>query len=194
MPLDARLLHTAQRAAERAAACQRDADAAKAEYHHAIRRLQLSGATMREIADALNLSHQRVQQIVDARGGGRPWTGRRPHSPDMLVCSFCGTDRRRVTQLIAGPGIYICRRCVEDAREITRGGQPPTRLTGLVAVGHRQSARCGFCGKNRSKVKHLIMMGADRVALPKQAKYGTVSICNKCLDLCNEIIEQPNGS
>src|SRR5262249_790406 len=37
-------------------------------------------------------------------------TGR---GPDAVVCSFCGSDRHRVEQLISGPGATaICNRCV----------------------------------------------------------------------------------
>jgi ATP-dependent protease Clp ATPase subunit len=72
------------------------------------------------------------------------------------MCSFCGTDQRQARKLVAGPGISIGERCVEDAREIAHGVQPATRATRLVAVKKRQSALCGFCGKDRSKVKHLI--------------------------------------
>ncbi|MGH3072312.1 MAG: Clp protease N-terminal domain-containing protein [Gaiellaceae bacterium] len=54
---------------------------AQADLHHAIRRLHAAGGSLREIADELGLSHQRVHQIVGAdasprrRGGhhGRGW-------------------------------------------------------------------------------------------------------------------------
>src|SRR5436309_15944413 len=108
MTLDEDLLAAARDAGVRAADAQRDADVAKAEYHLAIRRLQLSGATMREVASVLNLSHQRVQQIVDANGGGRRWRRAKPSDTETLACSFCGTDQRKVKKLVAGPGVYIC--------------------------------------------------------------------------------------
>ena len=38
---------------------------ARAEYHTAVRRLHLAGGSLREIAEALELSHQRVHQIVE---------------------------------------------------------------------------------------------------------------------------------
>jgi hypothetical protein len=44
---------------------QHDADRAKLDFHHAIRRLHAAGGSMREIAEALDLSHQRVHQIVE---------------------------------------------------------------------------------------------------------------------------------
>ena len=46
---------------------ERRALLARGEYHAAVRRLHLAGGSLREIAQALSLSHQRVQQIRRAR-------------------------------------------------------------------------------------------------------------------------------
>jgi hypothetical protein len=46
-------------------------------YHQSIRRLHAGGASMREIAEALGLSHQRVHQIVNGGGDMTPTTPRR---------------------------------------------------------------------------------------------------------------------
>jgi len=45
------------------------ADRARIDLHHAIRRLHAAGGSLREIAEALGLSHQRVHQIVDTEEG-----------------------------------------------------------------------------------------------------------------------------
>lgn len=37
---------------------------------------------------------------------------------DLLKCSFCGKSQKQVTQLIAGPQIYICDECVSLCNEI----------------------------------------------------------------------------
>jgi ATP-dependent Clp protease ATP-binding subunit ClpX len=37
---------------------------------------------------------------------------------EKLRCSFCGKRREQVTNLIAGPGVYICVECVELCNEI----------------------------------------------------------------------------
>ena len=92
---------------------------------------------------------------------GRRCRRRTPEAPEMLVCSFCGTDQCQANKLVAGPGVYFCHLCVEDAREIAHGGQPATSAARLVAVGGRHATRCGFCGKDRTKVKHLITTEAD---------------------------------
>jgi hypothetical protein len=83
-PLDPSLLESAKDARDRLVDAQHAADEARAEYQYAIRRLHTGGGSMREIAEALGLSHQRVHQIVDAaeatgpRGVALniPWFGR----------------------------------------------------------------------------------------------------------------------
>ncbi len=37
---------------------------------------------------------------------------------DVLQCSFCGAQARKVAKLIAGPGVYICSKCVTLCAEI----------------------------------------------------------------------------
>ena len=51
---------------------------ARVDYHHAIKKLHAAGGSLREIAEALELSHQRVHQIVEGPSGmpGPPF-GRR---------------------------------------------------------------------------------------------------------------------
>ncbi len=63
--LDAAILREAKEARDRLLDLQHEAERARADYHHAVRRLCAGGGSMREIAEALGLSHQRVHQIVD---------------------------------------------------------------------------------------------------------------------------------
>ena len=44
---------------------------ARVDYHHAIKKLHAAGGSLREIAEALELSHQRVHQIVEGPPGPR---------------------------------------------------------------------------------------------------------------------------
>ena len=69
MVLDRDLLARATAAGNELAEAERKALLSRAEYHTAIRRLHLGGGSFREIAQALALSHQRVQQIVNEAGG-----------------------------------------------------------------------------------------------------------------------------
>src|ERR687895_191976 len=87
--MDERLLAAARQAQEELVEADHAAEVARAQFHRAVRRLHLSGASLRELAAALHLSHQRVHQIVETAGGGRRW-GRRGRLPAGLACSFCG--------------------------------------------------------------------------------------------------------
>ena len=71
--MDETLLAEARQAQERVIDAERDADVARAEFHRAVRRLHLHGASLRELASGLGLSHQRVHQIVESAGGSRRW-------------------------------------------------------------------------------------------------------------------------
>jgi ATP-dependent protease Clp ATPase subunit len=51
--------------------------------------------------------------------------------------------------------------------------------------------RCSFCGKEARKVRHLV---ASRLSVPA-GKFGDLSrICDKCLDLCEEILAETASS
>jgi predicted transcriptional regulator len=85
MTLDEQLLTEATGVRERLLDLQYEVDRARVDYQHVIRRLHAAGGSMREIAEELGLSHQRVHQIVDAgpedaRPRGRRFE-RRIHGP-----------------------------------------------------------------------------------------------------------------
>src|SRR5919197_6131866 len=66
MTLDEQLLNEAKDVRGRLLDLQHEVDRARVDYQHVIRRLHAAGGSMREIAEELGLSHQRVHQIVDA--------------------------------------------------------------------------------------------------------------------------------
>jgi ATP-dependent protease Clp ATPase subunit len=82
---------------------------------------------------------------------------------DLLRCSFCGHAQRQVAKLIAGPGVYICDRCVALARS-----WPPAAHPGRS---------CSFCGTWAPGQRRVVARGS-------------ASICEQCLDLCDEIIAE----
>src|SRR5438552_12262204 len=96
---------------------------ARAEYHAIVRRMHLAGASVREIAQALELSHQRVQQMVAGAGGSwwhRVWQSR--NARRNLICTFCRRPDHQVAKLIAGPRVFICDACIALAEQrLTRG-------------------------------------------------------------------------
>jgi hypothetical protein len=162
--LDERLVAKAKAAAAALAEAERRAQLAQAEYHTFVRRAHLAGGSLREIAQALGLSHQRVQQIVQSAGGtwwGRVWRSRNPRRD--MVCTFCGRPPSEVSRLLAGPNVYICEGCVVRAE-----GAIGARATKGVA-------RCSFCGKK----------GAGRQAVTM----ASATICSECLTISRQILD-----
>jgi hypothetical protein len=182
--VDEKLLAAAKQAQEQLVEAEHAAEVAKAEFHRTVRRLHLSGASLRELAAALNLSHQRVHQIVGTAGGGRRW-GRRGRLPPVLACSFCGRPQRKTRKLVAGPDVYICEKCVEMAETVIRSGQATeTALGPLHSVPDNMAQRrCSFCGKRRHQVNGL----ATSVGNPAGKLADDTAICGECLVLCREI-------
>lgn len=167
----ARMLHAVQ-----------EADVARADFEHAIRRLHAAGATFREIGSAFDLSHQRVHQIVD---DGSPRRRRRDRAKAVgrpPLCSFCGRDQTTAKKLVAGPGVCICERCA--ALAVQAGTTRESAADGgirLTVLPTGASATCRFCRKDGSLVAYLAARGEAR-------------ICSECLVLCQEIIAEELGS
>jgi ClpX C4-type zinc finger protein len=178
MPLDPGLLNQAKAAEGNLIDAEQAADVARAEFHGSVRRLQLAGGSLREIAEALGLSHQRVHQIVEAAGGSRRWRAHRVSSPgEPRTCSFCGADRNQVDIEIAGPGIYICDLCIDHVRQVLDDtGKPVSTPIALIqqVPADARPERCTFCGKRRHQVAAM-------------ASAGDARICNECLRLCWEL-------
>ena len=186
--MDETLLAEARQAQERLIDAERDADVARAEFHRAVRRLHLHGASLRELASGLGLSHQRVHQIVESAGGSRRWLRRDRVRPDpgLLLCTFCGKNQKQVTKLIAGPSVYICDGCVDLAKVVLSDSQPVTTEIAELTAGPEDEPRtqCSFCGKRRDQVAGLI------VSSVQTQRKAPAAICTECLDLCIEIIAE----
>jgi hypothetical protein len=179
MPLDVDLLNRAKAAEARVIDAEQAAEIARAEFHGTVRRLQLAGASLREIAEALGLSHQRVHQIVEAAGGSRRWRERRAGPDKLQTCSFCGQDQKHVKTLIAGPGVFICDRCIDRVQSVqaVTGKTVSTPIATIRQVAVRDEGRaeqCSFCGKRRHRVAAMASAGGTR-------------ICDECLRQCLEI-------
>jgi hypothetical protein len=165
MVLDPNLLEQAKGAGSRLADVEREALLARGDYHTAIRRLHLGGASLREIAQALSISHQRVQQVVSAAGGSWWQVWRRRRGTSDAGCSWCKRSPREVEKLIAGPKVFICDRCIAASERALadRDFGPGTRH------------RCDFCGKRA---------GAHRAVVA-----GPPNVCSECLRICREILD-----
>ena len=175
MVLNPELLQKAKTAGAELEDSERQALLSRAEYHTAVRRLHLAGGSLREIAQALSLSHQRVQQIVSGAGGTwwrRVWRTRNIR-PDA-VCTWCRRPPSEVSKLIAGPNVFICDSCVECAESRASGR---TTAGPFAQVKKRSLAMtCAFCGKWPSEKRALITARAGHV-------------CTDCLRVCREILE-----
>jgi hypothetical protein len=199
--LDEAILREALQARDRLIGFEREADLARVGYQHAIRRLHAGGASLREIADALGLSYQRVQQIVDV-GAGKG--ALRTSAGNPMRCSFCDRFRAEVRKIIAGPGVMICDGCVGLALgALEAGAAEAPGLARLVATDPSAAkARCNFCGKRRDQVSGLavapdrritpVKYGRRRVAVPRRGGPAAAPprICAECLDLCVEILSE----
>ena len=187
--VDEELLAAARQAQERLIEAEHDAEMARAEFHRAVRRLHLHGGSLRELAQALGLSHQRVHQIIEAAGGSRRWGRRRARRPGAAACAFCGQQHPDASDMIAGPGVYICEACVTLAAEVLATGQPAAAGPGLIrpVTELEQRERCSFCGKYRPQCTGLAS-AASPAGEGKTARH--VAICAECLTLCAEIIAE----
>jgi hypothetical protein len=80
LTLDEKVLAEAREVRQRLVDLESQTAHARVDYHHAIKKLHAAGGSLREIADVLDLSHQRVHQIVEGPAGPPgppPWAGRR---------------------------------------------------------------------------------------------------------------------
>jgi transposase-like protein len=163
------LLQTAKRRELHMRDLERDLESAKEDYHQSIRDLHINEMSLREIASQLNLSHQRVHQIVESSNPSwRFWL-----SPvkQELACSFCAADNEQVNKLVAGTNIYICDRCAKNCAKATLSGNTAHSPANKLRVVHKTSkVRCSFCGKLPNSRRSV-------VAAEKH------QICSKCLDM-----------
>ena len=123
MPLDEAILREARQRRDRLLELQHEADRERLEYQYAIRRLHAAGASMREIAEQLGLSHQRVHQIVDALAGEVGAQSARGVGPHLAG--------RRHQRRLGGPFARFTKR----AREVVVLAQEEARQMSHAYIG-----------------------------------------------------------
>jgi len=132
MTLDEAILTSARELRARLLDLQHEADRARLDYHHAIRRLHAAGGSMREIADELDLSHQRVHQIVE---GDEP-IHTRIGGPPMRKARRVGL--RRFTRVAR----HVVMRAQKEAHALGADEIAPEHLLlGLASVERGTAAR-----------------------------------------------------
>jgi hypothetical protein len=132
MTLDDAILNEARELRSRLLELQHDADRAKLDYHHAIRRLHAGGGSMREIAEALDLSHQRVHQIVE---GDAPVQERLGWQPRRKGRRFWPRRFTRVAR-------HVVMRSQKEAHQLGAEDIAPEHLLlGLTAIERGTASR-----------------------------------------------------
>jgi ATP-dependent protease Clp ATPase subunit len=91
-----------------------------------------------------------------------------------LACSFCGRSGLEAVHLIAGPNVYVCEHCVDEASRLVIDDSPGWSGGSLSIADEDQTTTCSFCGKRRA--------GGTRMISGPGAR-----ICTDCLILCREI-------
>lgn len=181
MFIDEALLKNAQDAAARLRQAERDVEVVRANYYHAIRRLHLAGTSLRDIAAALDLSHQRVHQIIQSSSGGwrRHWNiWKEPEMEAAIVCSFCGSSDKEAAKLVRGPGFNICNRCITRGTQVLDGAAVASKQrTQLTAIDPGTKFRCSFCGRGATEKRRLV---AGRNA----------QICSECLTFAAGVLPE----
>ncbi len=176
MTLDEGLLNQAKEHRDHIIELEYEVDRTWLSYEHAIRRLHAAGGSLRDIAEALGLSHQRVHQIVEGVAGKVAVK----NAPANLVCSFCGLDKIETRKVIAGPGVYICDGCIRLATEVVQENEAKGNERIKLAAMSDRNAKCTFCGKKGRR--------GDRVA-----ETGDARICDECLGICTDILVGRQG-
>ena len=99
----------------------------------AVEVLQNSGADLRRLREHVtDLAGGQRTSLFEAEESDRPARLKPEIQPAssaraaLLHCSFCNEPQDRVAKLIAGPGVYICDRCVALCQEILDEQLPPT--------------------------------------------------------------------
>ena len=97
---------------------------------------------------------------------------------DCHRCSFCRASHHDVAKLIAGPEVNICDACVDIFYRILTSNSTDESEPGAKNISSR--ADCDFCGKRRDEVRTL-------------AGNSVCAICDECIALCSEIVDEEDS-
>lgn len=177
-PIDPNLMKDCEHARQALGEAEEAVVAARAGFERSVRRLYVEGASTREIAAVLGLSHQRVHQMIGATP--KNWLQRvlGLSEPPDRGCSFCGKDAGSVGRLVGGLGVHICDGCIAEADRVL--GKAPVNSNALPAGNTVMRAlpvdspkRCSFCGSRKRGLA--------------RASWGDHQICSACRAMAAEI-------
>jgi ATP-dependent Clp protease ATP-binding subunit ClpX len=173
--LDPTALHQCEAARTELQKAEETLASARAEFERSVRRLYVEGASTREIAQKLGLSHQRVHQMIGSEP--KSWWQRvfGLRTEPSHGCSFCGKASKDVAKLVAGPGVHICDGCIAAATTALKNEASTFQRLSVTA-----RKRCSFCG-SRKRGLSLATAGGHQ-------------ICGKCTEIAEEIIRTHAGS
>lgn len=102
-------------------------------YHRLIARAHKEGLSLRALAENLEMSHQRVHQIVDG-----------------VSCSLCGVRQADAQHIVAAKDAAICDLCVFLADEVL---QVRRELKGeRSTLSPSGQGTCSFCAEGRRRI------------------------------------------
>ena len=171
-----KLIDLAKKKAKKIKEAEIQLEKAKDEFHQSIRRMHVEGMSYREIASTVNLSHQRVHQIIDAqKSSGLKWI---PDAGKKLACSFCKGTSEQVAKLVAGPNVYICDECTKNCASVLDSRKSlKSKKNKCKLVAESEDKRCSFCGNQSG--------GKREIVSSKRSQ-----ICNQCLELTITVIAE----
>lgn len=127
---------------------------AKHSYHRSIKAMHSKGMSYREIAGYLELSHQRVHQIVSST------------APDSRTCLFCNLEVNK-DEILKSKKKTICFDCLYSFQESL--GQFKNKKHKQKRPAKEQTGACRFCLCESGKKNQVIQIKKN-------------SICQSCVD------------
>ena len=91
-----------------------------------------------------------------------------------ITCSFCGLDIHQLKFLFDGPGVRICDNCLAEGHAMRTSAQD--NLSDVPTS-------CSFC----SFIPALLGVS---VAGRHMFQRGSASICDQCMHLCEELMQE----
>jgi ATP-dependent protease Clp ATPase subunit len=100
------------------------------------------------------------------------------------TCSFCGHQGRGTVGVVAGPKVFICKRCTTECLRKLSEPAPASSDSAVASGWHLENSgvRCSFC---------YVGIAPEPPVLGRAG----ANICRNCVRVCEGIFrEQPSGA